>query len=190
MPRYQLSPGVTFERKEEFEAFVDKLNNLTPAEIRSPRETDSGKPSFRLVHHSNSPDLRLEPYLGRVTGFGKPGDLWYSWDGEDSWAQWCSDSGLEFLGAHKYAITIPHTHNILRLSSADEILAFSREYGFKEGQYNVPWERVIQDFDGIEIFPYQWRLRLDRRVSWYCTWDCASGCLWNVEGVIAMKVEA
>ena len=35
--------------------------------------------------------------------------------------------------------------------------------------------------DGIIIAPYQWYCRMT--VDWYYTWDCASGCIWNLDAI-------
>ena len=41
------------------------------------------------------------------------------------------------------------------------------------------WKLIAQEFDGIEIAPYQWEIRMDYNFFWYYGWDCASGCLWR-----------
>jgi hypothetical protein len=43
-------------------------------------------------------------------------------------------------------------------------------------------ELRAEGWDGLEIAPYLHRMRLSS-FSWYYTWDCASGCIWNASRV-------
>lgn len=74
---------------------------------------------------------------------------------------------------------------ILRLTTVAQIRAFTAKYRDDTNTYpgtmRIDWRKVERDFAGIEIAPYQYRLRFDRNVSWYYPWDVASGCLWDVD---------
>jgi len=53
----------------------------------------------------------------------------------------------------------------------------------------VSWEQVAKDgYQGVEITPYQWELRLDSRVNWYYSWDCASGCAWDPQAIESLQL--
>jgi hypothetical protein len=77
---------------------------------------------------------------------------------------------------------------VLKISSLEMLDAFDRNYranersevfgGFTFHDYDIDWERLAKEYDGVEIAPYQWQRRLsDQR--WYYSWDCASGCIWR-----------
>ncbi len=44
----------------------------------------------------------------------------------------------------------------------------------------IDWPAVAKRYAGIEINPYFTGLRM---VSWYYTWDVASGCVWHEDGI-------
>ena len=48
----------------------------------------------------------------------------------------------------------------------------------------IDWDRVLSEYDGIEIAPHQEDLRVDPKFRWYWAWDSAGGCIWNL-GAIA-----
>jgi len=43
----------------------------------------------------------------------------------------------------------------------------------------IDWKKVAKEYNGIEIWPYQWKCGHDPKCFWYYSWDCASGCIWN-----------
>ena len=56
--------------------------------------------------------------------------------------------------------------------------------------YQIRWEEVKTLWDGIIISPYNWKCRHSPSTEWYYGWDCASGCIWNVEAIKNYKLEA
>ena len=138
------------------------------------------------THHSYSPiEVVLPAQQDRRvrTVLGKPLGLWYSVDG--SWEEWCADNMPKWIaGKIVYDVELGD-ERILALRTIDEILAFDAEYAravFGCDFLTFPeWQRVAEDYDGIEIAPYCWELRLD--LHWYYSWDCASGCIWTPRGV-------
>jgi len=122
----------------------------------------------------------------------KPSGLWVSVDGDDDWAAWCQSEqfGLETY-KFKQRITLrsnsligicePAGRGVLHLDAPIQILRFDEIYASDESRYGgINWAKVMDDYDGIIIAPYQWSLRLDGPF-WYYSWDCASGCIWNTE---------
>tara|TARA_Y100000590_G_scaffold415860_1_gene514117 strand:+ start:1168 stop:1683 length:516 start_codon:yes stop_codon:yes gene_type:complete len=47
--------------------------------------------------------------------------------------------------------------------------------------YLVDWDKVSQDYGGIQICPY---LKKRKHISWYASFDVASGCVWNIKSII------
>ena len=65
---------------------------------------------------------------------------------------------------------------ILVLRTEKDFRAFRPKYA-PDGM--VDWGKVGQDYDGIEICPYQPKFRDDFDFDWYYPWDVASGCIWG-----------
>lgn len=122
----------------------------------------------------------------------KPNGFWYGVDGD--WERWCKseDWGLSKDKENlEYEVTLGD-ENLLILSSVAEIDAFHEKHKAElcpsVSDY-IDWKAVVEQYDGIEIAPYQW----DRRHSgaahrWYYVWDCASGCIWRPKGVTVKLV--
>ena len=136
--------------------------------------------------------------------FSKPIGFWVSPDTEDGWESWCRghDSHLERL-AVKSRVVVSPTAKIMRIKNFDELNAFVDCYygadisesfcrhGLPGAMKNtmIDWHRVYKDWDGILIIPYLFRFSLlgVTRYYWYYTWDCASGCIWNLDAIEAIE---
>jgi len=158
--------------------------------------------------------VRLEHYTDQVfsferrtyqqkppLGFLKPLGLWVSVAGEDDWPSWCREeefclSSLEHLSV----VTLADDANILMVSSPELLDEFHAEYAvdddFLRGRpwasdekryWAVDWPKVAEKYDGIIIAPYHWSRRLDGPM-WFYGWDCASGCIWNLDAVASVEV--
>jgi hypothetical protein len=102
----------------------------------------------------------------------KPRGFWYACGAE--WIDWvCTEGGPNFWGPHIYTLKI-NKRRFVKLTTVAAIDTFTRKYG--AGDY-IHWDRVAQDFTGIEICPYQQSRR--HSLLWYYTWDVASGCFWD-----------
>lgn len=123
---------------------------------------------------------------GEPLGFGKPTGLWVSREGEDDWPSWCEGESfaLDSL-ATVTEVTLTDEANICYICSADQLMAFTEEYRvtWAAGIPAIDWSRVAQEWDGIVIAPYIWSMRLNPQTSWYYGWDCASGCIWNLDAI-------
>jgi hypothetical protein len=144
--------------------------------------------SETLIHYSRVP-LRKMHSVSEQRDHFKPTGLWVSVKGPDDWKSWCVSEGfsLENL-AYPHIIVLSPQANILRLSSANDIDAFTSEYFatnslFLDGRYQINWGLVADHYDGIIIAPYIWERRLFGGANWYYSWDCASGCLWEASAV-------
>jgi hypothetical protein len=140
---------------------------------------------MKLTHHAPKP-FELDysrSYVQRESH--KPKGFWVSVDGD--WARWCETDWERGLGAHEHRVTLGPQANILRLSSEADIHTFTRVYGNLLDTYRIDWPLVASRYQGIIIAPYIWECRLDRRCSWYYTWDCASGCIWGLSAIKALE---
>ena len=87
--------------------------------------------------------------------------------------------------------------NMLVLRTPEQIIEFNEEYGSVPEWANdkslsritrshyIDWPRITEEYNGIEINPYQWSLR--HELMWYYGWDVSSGCIWNPESIIDFK---
>lgn len=139
-------------------------------------------------HYRDSPLVldRSRAYEQRV--HFKPRGLWLSVPGEDDWPSFCRDEEFDIERlAVKHAAELAEGQGVLNLSSVSDIRDFHADY--KESMYPggsqnyIDWNRVAELHDGIIIAPYQWSIRYDMEMSWYYSWDVASGCIWNLDAI-------
>ncbi len=113
----------------------------------------------------------------------KPEGLWYSIG--SSWLEWCIGEDFGGMGKYVYEIELNLKANILFLTTKKEVFSFSKKYVRKDWMYSrfssvhIEWERVREDYDGIEVNPYFRELRLSHNLIWYYGWDVPSGCIWK-----------
>lgn len=114
----------------------------------------------------------------------KPSGLWLTVDGEDGWKEWCESEqfGLDRL-AHRTVFLLRSEANVLRLTTPAEVAEFSTLYADPARRGWVGWSPVVARYDGVLITPYLWASRMALESVWYSTWDCASGCFWNLDAV-------
>lgn len=132
----------------------------------------------RLRYQATNGPIAIE--LAIQKSYHKPTGLWYS-VGEER-KEWCDSEGfrLEQL-AHVYELDI-NLDRVLRITTERELREFTRLYS-DETCWNIDWEAVAREWDGIEIAPYQWGCRMATATRWYYSWDVASGCLWRPEAL-------
>lgn len=141
---------------------------------------------------AHTPITQVRDVSGKQTRGWKPIGLWYACGGE--WIEWLESEMPEWLEDGKYLYEVRPNYSVgglaagkngdyvggvLRLSTKEEVVAFSRTYSNFE---KVNWFEVSLIWDGIEICPYQSDLRLSMH-NWYYTWDVASGCIWRPSGL-------
>ncbi|AXQ62302.1 hypothetical protein KNU09_gp71 [Gordonia phage TillyBobJoe] len=132
--------------------------------------------------------------------FEKPKGLWVSVTGPDDWPEYCLP---EFNGMrpearlrHAHNVTLAPGANVLRLDDVADMLEFHRTYAGpsdfdlryhpnERDLWGIDWRVVAAEYAGIVIAPYQWSMRLN--ASWYYTWDCASGCVWDLDAIAAVE---
>lgn len=153
---------------------------------------------MRLLHYHSEPIEfdREWAYDLSKSRVGKPDGLWVSVEGEDDWASWCREE--EFAVHHLAAVhevTLSESANIVYIDGADQLRAFHEKwsrptamsgvFGPDRGNhYHDPdWVEVSRaGYDGIIIAPYIYCMRTEGPF-WYYGWDCASGCIWNLDAI-------
>lgn len=115
----------------------------------------------------------------------KPSGFWVSV--EYSWREQMRDVIPSFFG-HAYAVNLK-PNNILYISSEQDFDNFLEKYSYEYepfkhsfGKYfnnAIDWLKLAADYDGIIFTDYFHKRRND--YSWYYAWDCAGGCIWNLE---------
>jgi hypothetical protein len=150
----------------------------------------SGLPE--LIHHAAGPVSldRSRRYAQKTYAFelAKPDGLWVSVPGEQDWKSFCTSEkfALEHLAA-EHSVTLKPGSNILHVGDVSAFDRFTAEYltpdenpHYSDGMA-IDWQRVVAHHDGIVIAPYRWDRRGKHR--WYSGWDCASGCIWNLNAI-------
>ena len=127
----------------------------------------------------------------------KPKGLWYGID--DSWWEWCALEGVHAWIKDKRICRLHiDTSDILFLRSVEDIDRFTSEWGIRGHNYydlnydlnyvwDIRWADLAIVYKGIEIAPYFWERRLHEITKWYYTWDCASGCIWDLSAVTSVE---
>ena len=143
----------------------------------------------RLIHYSDTELQALYSIPAErqssISCYDKPKGLWVSVEGEDDWKSWCEAENFG-CGALAYEIKLSKDANILYLSTASEIIAFTDEYsieGNSRWDRKINWSMVASKYHGIIIAPYCWSCRLTEHTIWYYGWDCSSGCIWNIDAI-------
>ena len=141
----------------------------------------------RLLHYHSSPLPPIYSVREQDPYRYKPRGLWVSVEGPDDWLSWCLSEGfrLENL-THVHAVELAPSARVLWLRSGACLDDFTEKYG--EEHYvahyrKIMWEKVALDWHGIVIAPYLWERRMADHTFWYYGWDCASGCIWNVDAI-------
>jgi hypothetical protein len=136
--------------------------------------------------HSDFHDKHKELYCL----FHKPHGLWLSiedYEDDQNWKTWCE--GEEFrldTLKYRYSVRIKDNSDILMLGTTQEIVDFGRKYALGDRKDYIPeirWDVIMEKYDGIIIAPYNWECRMPSETMWYYGWDCASGCVWNMDCV-------
>lgn len=143
--------------------------------------TYSGTREVPLLHNTAKPLAALNVFE-QEHGL-KPRGLWYGVG--DAWTEWCRSEMPQWIREHTYEITLRADARVLRLQDELAILGFQDEYVSTDGWGYPDWKRLAKQYDGLEIAPYQWRLRLN--LMWYYGWDCASGCIWNPRAIATVR---
>jgi len=151
---------------------------------------------MRFIHYSDELIDAVRPacYIQELNH--KPHGFWFSVEHQHenlNWKQWCESEefALEKL-KYPHLLHLHNNANILCIKSIEDMFTFNKLYleipdklkghNFRIiTNFHINWKKVSSDYDGIIITPYQWTCRLHNDFFWYYTWDCSSGCVWNLE---------
>ena len=149
---------------------------------------------LELLHLSRNPVIlsNLVSYLDQSVNH-KPYGFWVTVDGEDGWEDWCNKENFESPERRKSKnrITLAKDARILFIQNCEEFDKFDDEYGtFTHAHRWIDWRKVSQIYQGIVIVPYLWnrRLPLGLTFGWYYSWDCASGCIWDISAISEIQL--
>lgn len=112
----------------------------------------------------------------------KPDGLWVEFEGD--WKRWCDGESFATEQVIAYDIELATT-GLLILSDVAAIDRVTAMYRDPE-RYGLDWTRMAQDYKGICITPYQWHRRMSEHARWYYSWDCASGCIWDLSAIVTI----
>lgn len=151
-----------------------------------------------LRHYSREPVERLWPAsVYRFPRPSKPGGFWVSVDdNSEGWREWCNEQQFEVEHlAYAYKITLKNDARILYITTDAELHTFTEQYKsdhklnlHSDFVHAIDWPRLAEKYQGIIITPYLWRSRNDFRTFWYYGWDCASGCIWDIDAIAGIKL--
>jgi hypothetical protein len=148
---------------------------------------------MRLIHYSKTPVNALRPVSPDVEPNGKPVGLWVSVEGESDWKEWCEAEQFHLDAlAFAHEVTLKPDAKILIVPTAFDLdvftEAFSKPCEWSSSRREIDWLGVAELYQGIVIAPYQWSRRLAEHTFWYYGWDCASGCIWDINAIDALTV--
>jgi len=142
-----------------------------------------------LRHYSARP-LKLRSVEQDVFPSYKPRGLWLSVG--SAWKDWGDDE--QFSIDDEYVeLELTESANVLILSTAEELDAFTEKYGCSSlvygisDHYAIDWPKVANQYQGVIIAPYIYSRRL--KLMWYYGWDCASGCIWDANAIRVVSSE-
>jgi hypothetical protein len=161
---------------------------------------------IKLIHYSGLHLDKLEPFTydqKEKIYHAKPLGVWVSVEGDSSednisWKEWCISENFQLEHfKHSYEVILKDDANVLHLKTSDEIFEFTKKYPLplekgwyswrSKDTYQIDWVKVAEKYQGIIIAPYQWDCRLSIDCSWYYGWDCASGCIWDLDCIKEFK---
>lgn len=150
----------------------------------------------KLIHYSDKPlkKLRSMEQEKPQTAADKPKGLWFS-VGAD-WKRTCKANRWKWAKLDVATdLKLKRGAKILRLECSIQMYEFTEKYGVEcpfASKHPMPflepvidWRRVAKEYQGIIIAPYLHECRNDTLTFWYYTWDCASGCIWDMDAVVS-----
>ena len=158
------------------------------------------KTSYNYIHIY---DEEFTIYNGIITQKlnDKPSGFWISYPNIDnSWTGLCIrifpdriDPDLNTI----YGVDID-TKKVLHINTIKKLESFHKEYSIQVSTFllnhKIKWDVLTEKWSGIFIeymYPYldQFRYPVHQEIlSWYGTWDCESGCIWNIDAIKKINV--
>lgn len=151
---------------------------------------------MKLIHYSSGKieSIYSKRYIDEYIEFSdrhrywaKPSGLWVSV--EDHWKIWCEMENFKIEDlkfAHE--IILKKYSKILFLENDASIFKFSQKYRVSKDFHRIKWLQLMNEYQGIVISPYSSKCRLHPKTIWYYGWDCASGCIWDLESIESFSI--
>lgn len=162
-----------------------------------------------MIQHSDAEEkMKLIHYTDKKFSFenrqynqyklmynAKPNGFWVSIKGDDDWKSWCESENfnLDKLVV-SYEVKLKKNANIIHLKTPIEVFEFGKKFYLKNSDWQlknycgqIKWDDVKNNYQGIIISPYQWVCRMAVESRWYYGWDCASGCIWDLDCVETLE---
>lgn len=163
-----------------------------------------------LEHYTDAPftlqrSTRYEqqPPMGML----KPVGLWVSVPGGDpDWPEWCREQEFALSRlAYRSRVRLSASANVLLVETPSALDLVHQQYSVRDDRmeealahvgsapgrrprryWPMDWRRVAADYQGIVVTPFLWSRRLDGP-SWYYGFDCASGCIWDLDAIESVE---
>lgn len=144
-----------------------------------------------FFHYSAEALTSVHSVEQSVTDHFKPKGLWVSdCNAGDGWRSWCEAEDFNLGRLALRSIVSVEMENVLLLPSVTAIRDFHDQWADGPEYLRYPrWDRLSGKYAGVIISPYQWSIRLDHP-SWYYSWDCASGCIWDASAITEIRADA
>jgi hypothetical protein len=141
---------------------------------------------MQLVHYSAEPlkEVYSVPPEKQLV-WKKPQGLWFSTNAKGGWKDFCHMSPGLRQNNYKTNIKLGNA-KILHVTGKQGLAAFDRKYGVNAPdtweRRQIDWPKIAKEYDGIYFPVYYPELR--DKYRWYYSWDCSSGCIWNIDPLI------
>lgn len=147
--------------------------------------------SIKFIHYTSEPLVELNSICYIQNGIIKPNGLWFSVEGfkdDTNWFDWCCIEEFRLENLKHRNELILDTKSILWLDTPESIAHLTTHFSvayppLDRVGFCIDWGLISKLYDGIIIAPYQYCMRFSHQDFWYYGWDCASGCVWNLERV-------
>lgn len=153
---------------------------------------------MKFIHYTHE-EFEIEPRdydQSKLHWQSKPRGLWFSVEGPEDWKWWCEAENfcIENLKI-SYELKIKEKSKILWIETEKDIFEMTNKYPMRTRSYDIfsdtyqlNWKKVKEEYQGIVIPKYFWECRLALESCWYYGWDCASGCIWDVDCIEEFKL--
>lgn len=125
----------------------------------------------------------------------KPMGIWYSID--DAWIRWVKDEEPDWLFRykHKHLVEINEDRILFVPGTVEALSSFVATYSsYCPGTITmkmIDWEKVAQEYDGVEFSPYNRGLYFGKgltsneimALTFYSGIDVPSGCIWGSDAI-------
>lgn len=152
---------------------------------------------MRLIHYTPTPQFQLTRLNVKQRPDLKPRGLWVSVEGEYDWKWWCEGENFRTENLkYSWEVKLKNQAGILIMEKSLHLDNFTALYSVPmflgasgaSSANNIDWARFSMDYKGIIIAPYQWSKRMDMDKLWYYGWDCASGCIWDMNAIESVEL--